>query len=199
MGLDGYTKLASIEPGAGKAAVMAGLFSDLKCGFANPNYDAMIGWDSIYVEAVFAVNPGDILYAEVTAPEHGTSPNYIFVEDLTTLTYNAYSVSVPPGITFVGNSAQWIVERSCCRSSGYPYPLANTTAIFFDGGAAIKGNGTYVYPGSSAVTTQVITMVDDTASQVIEEVNQGSSGYEGLHGLLFQTANCAYAGGCTEK
>jgi hypothetical protein len=199
MGLDGFTKLASIQPGAGKAALMGGLVSWTTCSSADALYYLMIGWDPNYVQTVFAVKPGDIVYAEVTAPQNGTGSNYMFLEDLTTLTYNAYSIPVPTGITFVGSSAEWIVSRYCCHSSGYPYPLPNTTAIFFDGGAAIKGNGAYTYLGSTAVTTQVISMVDDTGSQIIEEVNQGSAGYEGQHGIFFQTANCAWSGGCTEK
>jgi hypothetical protein len=199
MGLDGFTKPAGIQPGAGKAALVGGLVSWTTCSSADAAYYLMIGWDPFYLDTVFAAKPGDIAYAEVTAPPNGTGPSYMFVEDLTTLTYSAFSVPVLSGITFVGNSAEWIVERLCCRSSGYPYPLANTNAIFFDGGAAIKGNGAYAYPGSTAVSTQVITMVDDTGSQIIEEVNQGSSGYEGQHSIFFQTTNCAWAGGCTEK
>jgi hypothetical protein len=198
MGLDGFTKITGVEPGAGKATLIGGVVSYAVCG-PSASYSMMFGWEPVYFQQTFAVHPGDIVYAEVQAPAGGTNPSYMFLEDLTTLTYSSYSIPVPSGVHFVGNSAQWIVERYCCRNSGYPYPLANTIGTFFDGGAAIKGNGTYFYPGSQAASTSVITMVDDSGSDIIELVNQGSSGYEGQHAILFQTTGCAYTGGCAEK
>ena len=198
MGLDGFTKITGVEPGAGKATLIGGAVSYAVCG-PSASYYMMFGWEPIYFQQTFAVRPGDIVYAEVGAPAGGTNPSYMFLEDLTTLTYSSYSIPVPSGVHFVGNSAQWIVERYCCRASGYPYPLANTIGTFFDGGAAIKGNGVYVYPGSQAASTSVITMVDDSGSDIIELVNQGSSGYEGQHAIFFQTTGCAYTGGCAEK
>jgi Peptidase A4 family len=199
VGLDGYTKLAAVQPAAPKAALIGGVTSFMSCGPTTVNYYATFGWDPIYDQIAFPVNPGDVVYVEVQSPPGGANPAYIFLEDLTTLTYNAYSVPVPPGETFVGNSAQWIVERWCCRNSGYPYPLLNTIATFFDGGAAVDGLGHRFYPGSQAVSTQVITMRDDSNSQNIELITQGTSGFEGQHALLFQTTGCAYAGGCVQK
>jgi hypothetical protein len=199
MGLDGFTKVTGVEPGAGKAALIGGVVSHLQCSSSDAVYYMILGWEPMYFEQMFAVHPGDLVYAEVGAPAGGTNPNYMFLEDLTTLTYSSYSIPVPYGVTFVGNSAEWIVERWCCRNSGYPYPLANTIGTFFDGGAAIKGNGTYLYPGSQATSTSVLTMVNDAGNNIIELVNQGSSGYEGQHAIFFQTTGCAYTGGCAEK
>jgi hypothetical protein len=54
-------------------------------------------------------------------------------------------------------------------------------------------------PGSSATSTRVLTMRDDFDSQDIEIVSHGSSGFEGQHGILFQTTGCAFAGGCAQK
>jgi hypothetical protein len=199
MGLDGFTKITGVEPGAGKAALIGGVYSYVQCSSSDAVYYMVLGWEPISISSVFSVHPGDLVYAEVGAPAGCTNPNYMFLEDLTTLTYSAYSIPVPNGVHFVGNSAQWIVERYCCRASGYPYPLANTIGTFFDGGAAIKGNGTYLYPGSQAASTSVLTMVDDAGSNIIELVHQGSSGYEGQHAIFFQTTGCAYTGGCAEK
>ncbi|MGA8438341.1 MAG: hypothetical protein WB762_14400 [Candidatus Sulfotelmatobacter sp.] len=100
----------------------------------------------------------------------------------------------------VGNRADWIVDRICCDgpTPNGVWPLANTSAIFFDGGAVQNGSGARFYPGSQASSTQILTMTDDAGDQSIELVNQGSgTSYEGEHGLFFQTTGCAWSGGCT--
>jgi hypothetical protein len=199
MGLDGFVPLYAIQPGNNKSALVGGLAAYSICGPSDTTYLAMFGWEPANIQAAFTIHPGDVMYAEVQSPPGGVNASYLFLEDLTTLTYNAYSVPVPYGVKFVGNSAQWIVERPCCRNSGYPYPLANTISIFFDGSTALTGNGHVFYPGSQAVSTQVITMRDDNNDQNIELINQGVGGYEGLHALLFQTTGCAYTGGCAQK
>lgn len=160
---------------------------------------SFFGWDPTLFQSAFEVNAGDIVYAEVGAPPNGNQPSYLFLEDLTTLSYESFSVQLPYGETFIGNTAEWIVERHCCRNDGYPYPLLNTIDTFFDGGAALDYAGNTLYPGSQATTTQVLTMRDDGNDENIEFIYQGSSGYEGQHGLLLQRTGCAYTGGCAEK
>lgn len=198
VGLDGYAAHHAIQPGGG-AALQGGLISLTNCSSSDAIYDAVIGWEPAYFNLVFTVKAGDVMYVEVSDGLGGTNPGTIFIEDLTTLTYNSYSVAYPGGPGFVGESAEWIVERYCCRNSGYPYPSINTIGIFFDGGAALTGNGHVFYPGSSATSTAVITMRDDGDTQDISIVNHGSSGFEGQHGLWFQNVGCAFTPGCIEK
>ena len=76
-------------------------------------------------------------------------------------------------------------------------PLANTINISFDGAEVLNLAGKPFYPGSQATTTWVMTMMDDGFDQPIELVSQGSGGSQGLHSLFFETAGCAYTGGCT--
>jgi len=199
IGLNGYAKFYAVQPGNGKSALIGGVWSQAICGGPDAAYLAVFGWEPAAIQGAFSVSPGDIFYAEVGAPAGGVNPSYLFIEDLTTLTYNAYSVSVPYGVTYVGNSAEWIVERWCCRNSGYPYPLLNTIAVNFDGGAALDGTGHTLYPGSSSTSTQVMTMRDDNNDQNIELIYQGTTGFEGQHALLLLTTGCAYAGGCVER
>jgi hypothetical protein len=199
IGLDGYAKGYAIQPGNNKSALLGGVWTRTICGGSDAIYTAVFGWNPGLVQGAFDVRPGDIFYAEVGAPPGGVNPSYLFVEDLSTLTYNAYSVSIPYGVTYVGSSAEWIVERWCCKNSGYPYPLANTGAVNFDGGAALDGAGHTFYPGSSATSTQVITMRNDNNDQNIELINRGTSGFEGQHALLLQTTGCSWAGGCVGK
>jgi hypothetical protein len=199
IGLDGYVKNYAIQPANYLYSLLGGLYSSWDCTTGRPYYNAFFGWDPTLFQSAFAVNAGDIVYAEVGAPPNGNQPSYLFLEDLTTLTYQSFSVQLPYGETFIGNTAEWIVERHCCRNDGYPYPLLNTIDTFFDGGAALDYAGNTLYPGSQATTTQVLTMRDDDNDENIELIYQGSSGYEGQHGLLLQTTGCAYTGGCTEK
>jgi len=79
-----------------------------------------------------------------------------------------------------------------------PIRFLTLSTLFVDGGAALDGTGHTFYPGSQGISTQVITMRDDGNDQNIELIYQGSSGYEGLHGVLMQTTGCAFSGGCVE-
>ena len=185
IGIDGYNPF-QVDNGA----LQGGMFSYIPCG-GTASYYAYVGWE--IVNTVFSVNPGDIMYVEVSDPLGGTNNGSVYIEDLTTLTYNAYSI--PVGFPIIGNSAQWVVERLCCEGE-FPYPLLNTIAIFFDGGAAITGNGKVFYPGSSAASTAVMTMRDDGNTQNIEIVSRGSTGSQGQSAILLQDTGCAFAGGC---
>ena len=201
VGLNGYIKGAGIQPGPTRGALVGGVRSLVQCNPYVPfftAYYAIVGWTGSELVA-FDVHPGDIVYAEVGAPAGGTQPSYLFIEDLTTLTYTAYTIGVPSRYTYIGDTAEWIVSRPCCRASGYPNPLLNTGETFFDGGAALDNAGNTLYPGSQATSTQLLTMRDDYNDQNIELVYQGASGYEGNHGVMLQTTGCAWSGPCPVK
>jgi hypothetical protein len=195
-GLDGYVKNSSVQPGAGHGALIGGFQTYSSCNSADTGYDAIFGWEPDYLQGAFAVHPGDLVYTEVTSPPKGVNASYLFIEDLTTLTYSAYSI--PVSYTFIGNSAEWVVERPCCDYRGDLYPLVNSIDTFFDGGAALDNAGHTLYPGSQASSTQVLAMRDDADDQNILDVYSGSAGQQGLHGLRLETTGCAYAGGCAE-
>jgi hypothetical protein len=195
-GIDGYIYTSDgvnlFEPG-----LEGGVSVDVYC--SEPNiYSAFFGWQSFSGMAgtthVFNVNPGDLFFTNqyVTGPNNAS----VFLEDMTTLTYNSYSVSTP-GI--VGKTANWIVDRACCNPYPDPYALANAIGIAFENGGATTeaGDGKDFFPGSQASSTQILTMMDDEGDQNIEIVNQGSNGYQGLSSLWFETTGCAYSGGCT--
>ena len=175
----------------------AGVLSAVDCaGLAS--YYAYVGWESGF-NTVFQVNPGDVFYTELHA-FGGCNDGSAFVEDLTTLTYNSYTIGNPcfenPQI---GRFANWIVWRPCCDGPGPDgaWPLANTIGISFEGATALNGNGKLFYAGSQAASTEILTMTDDGNTQNIEIVSQGSSGFQGQHSLFHQTTGCAFAGGCT--
>lgn len=175
-----------------------GVYEDFSCVYGVASYTAYVGWENT-LNGVFSLNPGDLFYTEVHA-FGGCNNGSAFVEDLRTLTYGSYTITNPCFVgPQIGRYANWMVWRPCCNGPN-PYgawPLANTIGISFDGATALNGLGKQFYPGSQASSTQILTMTDDGATQAIEVVNQGSTGYQGQHSLFFETTGCAYTGGCT--
>jgi Peptidase A4 family len=191
IGIDGFV----FDSGLGDSfapMVQAGVYADVPCSGA-PFYYAMLSWrDSL--SGVFPVNPGDDVLADMSVVGGPSGTASVFLFDFTTSTSGSYAMSTPG---LVGNSADWIVERLCCTSADQLFPLANTSAIAFNEASAETGNLKVFYPGSQASSTEVLTMTNDGFNQVIEAVDQGSGGYQGLHSLWFVTTGCAYDGGCT--
>ena len=180
--------------------LQGGFYGDIPCtgsGTAGtPFYYAEFGF-GYPLSRGFPVNPGDVFFTVVEA--FGPSSGEAYLEDLTTETFAAYSISAS-GI--IGQNAGWLVFRPCCTggSSQPPsnvFPLANTVATFFDNAEAQAGSKSF-YPGSQATSTLILNMMDDEGDQVIESANQGSGGYEGQHAIYFETAGCAYSGGCVQ-
>ena len=93
-GIDGYV---FFNPGTGYPQFLpelqGGVFTDISCGSGLTSYYAYVGWESAD-NVVFGLNPGDLFYTEVHA-FGGCNTGSVYVEDLTTLTYNSYSVSNP--------------------------------------------------------------------------------------------------------
>jgi Peptidase A4 family len=206
VGIDGFFSNGQVE--GSNPEFWPGLFGGL---YEAPGYYyAVYGYGGLggYIDGsleTFAVNPGDEFYALVNAyANSGATDGYVFLEDSTNGNYESYFVGTPgPGdgstVQLVGQSAEWMVLRGCCNGPSLygTWPLPNTFSIAFNYGGATTGNGKSFYPGSQAKSTEILTMTDDLGDQDIEVVNQGSSGYQGLHSLWFETFNCAYAGGCT--
>lgn len=186
-GIDGYNPFFIAN-----GALQGGVYSDINCGSGTTSYYAYVGWG--YASAEFSVNPGDLFYTEVHGLG-GFNPGTVYIEDLTTLTYNSYVINNTSLVPQVGNQAVWGVGRYCCNGSN-PYPLANTIGISFEGAAALNGSGKYFFPGSQATSTAILTMRDDGNTQNIELVNQGSFGFQGQQSLFFETTGCSYTGGC---
>jgi hypothetical protein len=170
----------------------AAAWEQVVCG-SGSFYYATIGWGENF-NVTFTMNQGDLFYTELHA-FGGCNNGSAFVEDLTTLTYGTYTIDNPCSFQQIGRFANWNVWRPCCNGNN-PYQLANTYDISYDGAAVLNGSGAHFYPGSQAATTTIVTMTDDAGDQAIELVNQGSTGYQGLHSLWFNTTGCAFTGGC---
>jgi hypothetical protein len=186
-GIDGWKNGDVLQGGSYSASDCSG----------NTAYLAWIEWYPSYpIVEVFPINPGDDMYVQTFDTLGGTNPGNVYVEDLTTLTFNTYQLSYVTGPGLVGNSAEWIVERPCCNADGYPLALANIYFDFFDESWANLGNGKQFYPGSTSLSTYNVSMVDDGDTQKISVVNAGTGGYQGKYSLWFQITGCAFTPGC---
>jgi hypothetical protein len=180
-----------IDPNSEDMALGAGSSSNYFCDNSSTGYHAVFySFDSTQY-FVFDVRPGDVMYVEVSDGVGGSAPGTIFVEDLTTLTYQ--SISIAPNRPIIGNSAGWLVGSG----TNFPtYELGNTIATFFGSATAYSGSHKMYYPGSAVPATHVFTMQDHNRTQNIELVTSGSTGNIGKYGLEFQTTGCAFTGGC---
>ena len=106
VGLDGYTSALSAEA---TDPLQGGEYATVQCGSATV-YQTFIGF-GVDTYGEFPTFPGDIMYVEVSDGLGGNNPGYVFIEDLTTLTYNAYNLIDIGPVAFIGNSAEWVVER----------------------------------------------------------------------------------------
>lgn len=91
----------------------------------------------------FPVKPGDTLFC--SAQYVGTTAGHLYFANLTT---NSPPLSItlapPPGATFSGNSAEWIME---CNDGGEPtQSLPAFTPVDFSGGVACAASGPSANP-----------------------------------------------------
>ena len=166
-------------------------------------YWAWIEWYPHASVFEYDVNPGDDMYVETW--NTSSTQGYVALYDLTLGIYSSYGLTAPSGSALIGNSAEFITERPCCRGD-YLYPLANYVADFWDYSGDYTFNGHFNDPGATTSSTYQVFMVDDADDQVIsvpdEVVNHGinqslsNSGLYGKYSIFFQDENCSYVGGC---
>jgi hypothetical protein len=105
VGMDG-------SPGTSSDVVQAGTESDAYCagGVTYPDYYAWYEWYPAYTQEIdnFPVSPGQDISVEVTA---GATTAAVFMTNQTTNQFVAIGFDAPAGTSFIGNSAEWVVER----------------------------------------------------------------------------------------
>ncbi len=189
-GIDGFgDQYALLQGGTLSASYCSG-------GTTQTMYWAWIEWWPNSSIGEFSVNPGDDFY--VATWDTSATQGYVYLEDLTTQTWSTYGLQPPSGKPgLIGNSAEYVVERPCCRGSNL-YPLANYVQDYWANSWAVTFNESqkdlaiYYYPGSIATSNYLVNMLDDAGNQTISV-----PAAQGKYGILFQNENCAYLGGCT--
>lgn len=199
-GIDGFSNGDVIQGGA---------LSYADCGGPSDNF--YIGWVEWYPsypileivcgkqQAPCTVRAGDQFFVITYGANSATQ--YVFVENVTRGWYGTFALAYVTGPSLVGSSAEQIVERPCCDNDGFPLALTNYIANSFDYAWATNGKGDTFGPGQQNAATGVVYMVDDDAdlNHPISVVNQGSTGFQGLYSLFFESDNCAYQGGCESQ
>lgn len=140
------------------------------------------------------VSPGDD-FVVVSYGEPGTDEQFVFEEDFTQEWYGTFGLDYVTGPGVVGSSAEYIVERPCCNGDNLD-PLANYIfePMFYN--YAYDGKGTLFYPGSTAATTAIITMLDDEGADISYPWLYGTAGNAGRYSVTMADEGCAYSGGC---
>jgi type II secretory pathway pseudopilin PulG len=184
----------------GNALLQGGSSSQAYCsGTTNAtNYYAWVEWFPAYdIIKEFAVNPGDDLFVETW--DTSATQGYVYLVDETTGTSGIYGLTPNGGAGLIGNSAEYIVERPCCRTGTNDYPLANYVWNFWANSYAFnfitddEGKATTAYPGSTAATTILVDMVNDQDNDVISAPTA-----QGKYGIFFEAEGCTTGGGCIQ-
>jgi Peptidase A4 family len=171
------------------------------------NYYGWVEWYPSYPILVIycgsspcPVSPGDD-FEVVTFGAPGTEEQFVYVEDFQQGWSGTFGLDYASGPGVVGSSAEYIVERPCCNSAGYPLPLANYIFEPMLYNYAYDAAGKLFYPGSAAVTTAVITMEanpDADYQDISFPFLYGSAGNSGKFSITMEVEGCAYSGGCSQ-
>ena len=192
-GIDGLSNATVLQGGSESVASCSGGYDEFVLLRLDQNGTPAYG----IVCVIDAPTPGDDLFVQTENLTGGTNPQVVCVTDETLNTGGCFSLTWKSGPGLVGNSAEYIVERPCCVGPN-EFPLANYVYDFWADSFAYdfinfsKNQTTPYYPGSTAATTFLISMVNDQDSEVIS-----TAAAQGKNGIFFNDENCALDGGCT--
>lgn len=173
VGLDGY---------GSRDIVQAGVETDSVCrsGIQSPSYYAWLEWypGSAYKIMNMPITPGSLIYVSTTLTSSTTALIYMVNETANIAV--SLKLTVPNGASFVGSSAEWIVERP--QVGGLLTSLTNYVGAFIGLASATlnDGHGTNVQPGLTVPPMQLYNfyMVDNN-SQIISFPSQsGPTGFK---------------------
>ena len=178
-----------IDGAASSDVLQAGTESDASCGgsITQPLYDAWYEWypDNEVVISNFAVSGGDDVYVQVWST--GPSAGHAYMINYTTDQTVNLSFSAPAGVSLVGNSAEWIVERPTVNGS-LP-ALTNYVQDFFSYAYVGDFAANISQPGAAAtgVTAVPFQMIGSSTTDVISNPT-----LLGTNGIWFQDGGSAY-------
>jgi hypothetical protein len=194
-GLDG----SQLAKGGNADVLQAGTTSEVYCSGGDTTYFMPYAWFEWVPGgeiAEFYVYTGDDMFVSTSALSATTGQ--IILIDLTRDIYDNLAITAPAGTSFVGSSAEWIVERPSYECGPGPfvclYPLANYTMDFQFGAVAFNNLGHIFNAGSQTASTYQVSMYD--GSDVISNLLAGTAGVEGEQAITFFSEDCANSGGC---
>jgi hypothetical protein len=172
IGMDGYNGGADI--------VQSGTESDAECngGVTVADYYAWYEWfpnNTIEIQN-FPISPGDDIGVQAGVSNPTTAA--IFMTNETTNQYFAVQMNAPNGIKFIGNSAEWIVERPEVNKA--TSNLANYVTDWQSNMIALLDNGSNTIEfggiGGPGVSPVLLEMVDKNGNALSIPTNLGGGG-----------------------
>jgi hypothetical protein len=172
VGMDGYNNGADI--------VQAGSESDASCSNGNvyADYYAWYEWfpaDTIEIQN-FPISPGDDIGVQAGVSNPTTAS--IFMTNETTNQYFAVQMNAPNGTKFIGNSAEWIVERPEVNNA--TTTLANYVTDWVSNMIALLDNASHSLEfggiGGAGVSAILVTMTDKNGNNLSVPTNLGGGG-----------------------
>ena len=153
-------------------------YSVLDISWTATNYYAWTEWFPLNEQQIsnFPVNPGDEIYAYSyigtgDIPNINGNTGYFFMENLTTGHSVSLSTAIPKGVTFHGNSAEWVMERPAVNNNLTDladYRTANMSSAYM-----LRNGGTFM--AYSAANNFQITMVDSSKTKLSTASPTGST------------------------
>jgi hypothetical protein len=180
--------------------LQAGGYAEIGClnGTTDYYYGLWSEWyPTNYMTLMMEAQAGDVFFCEVWNTDAKTG--YAYCLDKTSNTYQ--TVQEPPCVSscsFMGNSAEWIVERP--SAGGQTLPLANYTTAFQYYGFARTFDKNNYWPSwipsnvTNASQFQVSMGMFDANSNLTSIIS--IPGPMGSAGLVFNVGGCARNGGC---
>lgn len=171
IGMDGYNNGGDI--------VQTGTESDASCygGSTTGTYYAWWEWYPGYETEItnLAISPGDDIGVQVDVSSPTSAA--IFFTDETTDQYVPIGITAPNGTRFVGNSAEWIVERpkvgkALATLQNYVTDyMANTITLLYGSNKLIFGG-----LGAPGIPVQLVTMLDSNNNPLSVPLIWGGGG-----------------------
>jgi hypothetical protein len=110
-----------------------------------------------------AVNAGDLIAVVICTPSGaGSTSATIFFSNTTTGYSTSYAISIPPGTNFLGDQAEWIVERPII--GGGPAQLPDYGQVFFSSANSGLAAGGVVNAGAVGGKNGPVNMVVNGAT-----------------------------------
>jgi Peptidase A4 family len=123
----------------------------------------------------FPVSPGDVIYCLLCV--HSTTSGSFFIRNVSSGNSTSFTVTAAPGVSLVGNSAEWIVERPTALATDSLSSLADYGMVYFDESDSFR-TGT---SGSAKVdlgSGTFLTMVDNNNTPLSVPTDESATSME---------------------